>query len=213
MKSKHDYSLRTSWEKILALAFCMCFTLISIQCAEPKGTEALFGLQWGMSPSLVKKEGVKLTFIVQNGSLFTYKTGSLPDDGGDANEYRLVFNDNLHLVKIVMVGNTITEDDTGKEGKSRFEEYAKPFKTRYKEVKISQNQVVGIDRTVRPDEFYQCLKHVGCGMWAQAFTGEDIEIVLELRGLGKGEGYIKITAEAVPEWGQILTGQKDQLTN
>ncbi len=188
--------------------FLLVITLLIALCIFPSyifaGGRAIFGLQWGMSPSQIEEAGSRLSFIIKNKNLITYKTYSLPENNEETKEYRLTFEEKTGLVKIVMAGKIITEDDFGDEGKKRFNVLDSYFKNKYKEIKMSENLIVGIDPGNRPDEFYQCLTSTGCGMWAKAFTSENIEIVLELKGLGKGEGYINITAEAVPELGNAL---------
>jgi hypothetical protein len=60
------------------------------------------------------------------------------------------------------------------------------------------------------DEFYQCLTYQGCGTWARFYGGEGRSAILELNGYRgrRGAGYIDLSVEAIPEWGNFLDRMK-----
>ena len=40
------------------------------------------------------------------------------------------------------------------------------------------------------------MEYDGCGLWLSVFEADGLSIVLRLRGLGRGEGYYRLTYES-----------------
>ena len=180
-------------------------TLLTVSPFALAGGQAMFGLEWGMSPDQVKNLGTKLALKMKVNNLSVYTAKLLPKNLKDADYYNLVFDNSDLLVKIIMVGEMITDDIYGEKGRARFEELARELKEKYEEVKsITETGIKAYDS---PDEFYQCLAFKGCGLWVKMFKGDNKNIILQLNGVTKGEGYIDIRVEAYPEW-EVITGKK-----
>ncbi len=171
-----------------------------IALAESKSgaKTAMFGLSWGMTPTEVRELGSRLKPEKKTSNLYIYSTDSLPSNLQDTGSYKLVFSKNGNLVKIIMIGNKIANDIFGEQGKSRFNELGLALSQKYQE--ISSIMEIGVRAYDGPDEFYQCLACPGCGLWVKKFQGDNKHIALQIIGIKKGEGYIAITVEAVPEW-------------
>ena len=169
------------------------------------GGEAMFGLEWGMSPYEIRNQGTRLVLKNRVKNLSIYSVKVLPKNLKDADYYRLVFGNTDQLVKIIMVGKKIRGDFYGEQGKNRFAEIAHELAQKYEEVKSITE--VGIRVYDAPNEFYQCLAHSGCGIWVKTFKADNKVITIQLNGVKAGEGYIDIRVEAYPEWDEI-TGRK-----
>jgi hypothetical protein len=53
------------------------------------------------------------------------------------------------------------------------------------------------------------LAYSGCGLWAIGIETSTKVISLELEGLRRGTGYIKITAESAPYFSEAVKKYKD----
>jgi len=186
--------------KIMTLIISV--VILSVSSMSWAGGDAVFGLNWGMSPEEVKSSGTILVLKNKSGNLYIYRAESLPKNIKDARYYTLVFNNNKDLVKIIMVGENITNDFSGDKGKIRFEKISTALAGKYKVIKSITE--VGIRTYNEDDEFYQCLAYKGCGLWITMFSGGNKNIILQLNGLEKGKGFIDIRAEAVPEWYEAI---------
>jgi hypothetical protein len=178
------------------------FLAMSLTSLSHADGDALFGLQWLASPQQVKDLGVSLELQTSSESVSIYKTDSLPKNHSMAESYNLLFYRDSVLVKILMASKSITQDIYGTEGKEAFQGICNQISLKNKITnKICYS---GKNLYEENDEFYQCLKYEGCGRWVAFFHSDNKDIMLELRGLGRGSGYLRITAEAQPEWGSYL---------
>ncbi|GAB6064870.1 hypothetical protein [Deferrisoma palaeochoriense] len=185
--------MRVFWAVVLALL------QVGVSAA---GGETMFGLIWGMSPADVEQAGVSMTKEREDRNLAVYGGSSMPKNLRDAEFYHLVFDADMGLCKISVVTKDIAEDPYGTEGKARFDELSTLLSEKYK--KTSGTQIVGLKLWDQQDEFYQCLAYPGCGMWASVFESETKVVALELLGLTRGRGYLRLTVEAKPEWEEAL---------
>jgi hypothetical protein len=174
--------------------------------AQPTGAEAMFGLYWGMTVEQVESYGVSLSKQATNENLEGYLADSLPKKLGDAGQYWLYFSDGK-LVKVAYSGENIISDFTGREGKEKFEVLAKSLEEKYG-VPTSKYQYFGRKLYDEYDEFYQCLGYYGCGGWMNFYKTTNKYIKLELKGVRRGEGYLELGAEAIPEWGNAVEKNK-----
>lgn len=153
----------SNFTKLLVLLFVIQFVAMS-------SDDAMFGLQWNMSPKQVEAMGVNLIKKEVHGNLHIYETDSLPKQVSVAESYVLLFDEDSQLVKIRMNSMTISSDIYGTEGKERFDELLTSLKKKYK-VKDTYCYV-GNKLYDESDEFYQCLMYDGCGTWASFLEGD-----------------------------------------
>lgn len=164
--------------------------------------DAMFGLSWGMTVDAIKAMGVSVSKKEGDKNIDTYVTTSLPKNLSDIEQYSLLFSDGK-LVKLSAIGKDITDDPTGRNGKDRFDVLKKSLEDKYGVVSKSY-QTVGNKLYKEYDEFYQCLSYSGCGMWVAIFDTPTKAVVIELKGLRRGTGFINLTVEATPEWDEAL---------
>ena len=190
------------------LIFSALFASLSSSVAAAEGDEAMFGLRWGMKVAEVQALGVTITKTKGERNLETYKAASLPKNVSDVESYSLIFADGK-LAKIASIGKDIANDPSGSSGKEQFEALTKALTEKYG--KPSNNyQRTGNKLFKEYDEFYQCLAYTGCGQWSTVYEPNDKDIVIELKGLRRGTGYLVITAEAKPQWSQALDVYKSR---
>jgi len=167
----------------------------------------VFGLSWGMTPEQVKAAGVELIDEKADVNGVMYRTKSLPQNLPDADFYVLLFGKKEGLAKIVSLLKDITDDAYGIAGKKRFKELSQTLSKKYKKEK--DYIYTGMKLYDEYDEFYQCLAYQGCGSHATVFSSESQDVFLELHGLNRGKGYIKISMEAVPAWSDIVDKRRE----
>ncbi len=70
-------------------------------------------------------------------------------------------------------------------------------------------EISGLKLWDEPDEFYQCLDYSGCGFWMSAFEDKEsgIAVGLQLEGLRRGRGFIKLTYEG-PFWATFIDAKE-----
>lgn len=184
------------------------FSFLASNAFAADGDEALFGLRWGMSVAEVKAAGVILTKTRGDRNMESYKTPSMPKNLSDLESYSLIFADGK-LAKMWGTGKNITDDPSGSSGKERFETLRTALLQKYGQPSLN-SQTVGNKLFKENDEFYQCLKYSGCGLWVSAFETPDKLVSIELKGLNRGTGYLEVTTEAKPQWVQALEVYKSR---
>jgi hypothetical protein len=139
-----------------------------------------------------------------------YKTNHLPNDLSIAEQYTLVFDTEYNLQKIILISKDIDSDLYGSKGKEIFADLKSKLAKKY------GNSTTGLEMVGRKlfneqDEFYQCLAYEGCGDWIALYEDEKqgASVVLELKGLGRGKGYINITYEG-PNWSNVVDALKQK---
>jgi hypothetical protein len=160
---------------------------------------AMFGLDWGMSPSSIEAMGVALTETSVQDNLHIYECDLLPKNYSLARKYLLAFDEGSSLVKIKMVTELISNDPFGKEGKERFDDLLSLFKNKFEVSRI--NCYKSRDRS--SDEFYECLMDKSCGTWEALLNDPNKNITIELKGLERGLGFIQVIIEAVSRFGLV----------
>ncbi|MBN1450239.1 MAG: hypothetical protein JW963_04415 [Anaerolineales bacterium] len=166
----------------------------------------MFGLKWGQSPDQIRQMGIALTKESSRNNLHMYKTDSLPKNLSLSESYVLIFAGDTALVKITMASRTIAEDPYGTEGKSKFDNLQKLLKQNYTMGKSFCS--VGHKLYEDSDEFYECLAYKGCGMWTIFFSSDNKTIMLEIEGIKRGTGFIKMSVEASPEFTEAVKEYK-----
>ncbi|MBR7782677.1 hypothetical protein [Undibacterium luofuense] len=187
--------MRVLNKKIFLLCFLFVFSMSS-NASEEK--DAMFGLKWGMTKNDFEKLGIAIVLKKKQENLTIYKSSSVPKPLSGFSEYSYVFSDEK-LVKIVATGDTIFDDAFGEKGKERFSNLHDALTQKYGEQETG-TKTVGLKLYKESDEFYECLRYQGCGMWTAIFKTNSKSIVLDLVGVARGKGYVNIMVEAVPEF-------------
>jgi len=165
---------------------------------------AMFGLDWGMTPPQVLDLGIRLTYEQSDRNFEIYSTSSLPQNLKGSEDYKLLFDDTRGLVKIGMICRNIIDDPEGMKGKARFEMLASILERQYKEDKSAGLQASGLRVYKLPNEFYECLEYEGCGTWHKLFRGSNKVILLILKGIKHGIGFIELAVEASPAYAESM---------
>lgn len=106
------------------------------------------------------------------------------------------------LLKITAISDHITDDIYGHTGKEKFNNLVSVFTERYGKPSSGVQQT-GLKLYQEADEFYQCLKYKGCGMYSAVFETPTKGFAVQLHGTGRGSGYIELTFEAT-EWNAVV---------
>ena len=177
-------------------------TIISFNSFSSDGP---FGTTWGQSVGELEKAGMICAEkeTDSKNDLVTCKTSSLPKDISIKDFYYLLFSDTYGLQKVVMISSDITGDITGREGKELYNKYKSVLVKKYSKPTF-ELETVGVKLYDEYDEFYQCLAYDGCGSYLSIFEPEEGGAVsIELKGLARGKGYIKLGYEG-SKWSQHL---------
>lgn len=164
------------------------------------GGEALFGLTFGMTVDQVKKVSPTLSFTKNDGVFAWYKATRMPKELSNAESYTLAFAEGK-LVRVGVVTTDITGDPYGSDGKQKFSDLRASLVEKYGQPSTELQQV-GLSLFKEPDEFYQCLRYEGCGLWSAIFKADGKSIILKLYGQKRGTGWIGLWAESNPEYEQ-----------
>ena len=161
-----------------------------------------FGLTWGMSKDQVKELGVSQETAAAKLNLEVFATTSLPRNLSIAEKYELVFDKRFGLQKVQMVSKDITDDLLGVEGKKVYANLKESLTKKYGKPS-HEIEFVGAKLWEEADEFYQCLAYSGCGAWAAGYEHETGTILVQLEGMDRGRGFIRLTYEG-PRWAEAL---------
>ena len=160
------------------------------------------GLDWGMDASAIYKKGVELVKSGEQKQITIYTTERLPKNISNTAQYALYVHATHGLQKIVRVSNQFEDDVYGSKGKKEFAQLKQSLTEKYGEPSDGM-EIVGLKLWDKSDEFYQCLAYQGCGIWARIFKSADASIMIELRGLRRGEGYLMLHYDSF-KWDEIL---------
>jgi len=183
-------------KKLLLIIFIIIPILIFSEDEGP------FGLHWGSKAEDLVSSGINLINETVQGRYKLYETGNLPKNLSIAEKYILIFDEKYGLQKVMMLSEDITGDIYGTKGKSIYSDLKSKLTAKYGPPTQSFERV-GFSLYDEPDEFYQCLKYEGCGFWSSLFSSDSINIGLDLKGISRGVGYIKITYEG-PLWSKSI---------
>ena len=198
MKTMMDLLYR--WIVIAAL---LAGAAVAFAQESPSEVQAPFGLKWGASQS----EFSDLTDCESKQSITFCKVNSVPKPLSDAESHRLAFDDKEGLVKIGYFGNQITGDPFGTEGVKRFNELKSALSSKYP--KAEKQSFISMHKNLYrdSDEFYECLRYSGCGLYAWGVSPGKGTIGLQIKGLSRGRGYIGLTYES-PKWVEVIKKAK-----
>jgi hypothetical protein len=175
--------------------------------AGQNNKEAMFGLDWGMTPEQVMAAGAALEKEEYRINTAVYSADSLPMNLNQADYYYLFFGDDEGLAKIIVYTKKITGDIYGTDGKDRFKGIVEILDKKYTRKDV--HNYIGLAMYKEDAEFYQCLAYAGCGYWYAEHTAEDRYIGTELKGISRGVGRISLLVEWQPVWGDIVDARKE----
>ena len=175
------------------MKFLIMVTLLLASTASAEETDnTVLGLEFGQTIAQVKAAGVVLADTRDDHGLVSATADNVPKPIPGFVSYLLAFFDKK-LVKVGLVGEPVTDDIYGTTGKQRFDALLEVLKKKYK---VNQDsRLVGVALYKKPDEFYQCLAYSGCGRWVVFLAGGGKELMLELKGAGRGKGYLTLYIE------------------
>ena len=106
-----------------------------------------------------------------------------------------------------MYSEDIENDASGNKGKEQYKKIKINLQKKYGPP-IHESEFSGLKLWKKWDEFYQCLAYDGCGYWLSAFKGKKSGLImLELEGVRRGRGFIKLTYEG-PTWEAFMDAKE-----
>ena len=187
--------------KTLLISIALIFALPCIASED-----APFGLKWGVSVDDLRNQGIELQKGPAKGRVEIFTAKSLPKNLSMAESYGLVFDQEFGLQKIGMLSEDITDDAFGSKGKEMYDDIKSKLKNKYGEP-TKNSEIVGLRRYDESDEFYQCLSYDGCGMWYSFFEDKGQMIFVEIQGMRRGHGLIRLSYDG-PKWGESHDARK-----
>jgi len=170
-----------------------------------------FGTIWGKSISGTEAQGVSCGEKTAKNRFTICKTTKLPKNLSISEQYSLYFDKKYNLQKVTMISKDITGDPYGSDGKEKYSDLKTKLTKKYGNPTGSY-EYIGRKLYEESDEFYQCLRYSGCGTYISFFESKSGEVVaLELKGLGRGKGYITIGYEG-PSWSDALDAYKNKVS-
>lgn len=191
----------------------LIFIFFSASVVFSEEGKAPFGLTWGMTEAQATQlAGVEIKQKVKSEDLPLGITGilrvaSLPKNLTIANSYSLIFVTEKYLQKIIMYSEDIENDASGNKGKEQYKKIKMNLQKKYGPP-VHESEFSGLKLWKKWDEFYQCLAYDGCGYWLSAFKGKKSGLImLELEGVRRGRGFIKLTYEG-PSWEAFMDAKE-----
>jgi len=178
-----------------AVVLLVMFGFTTDTYAQKKDPKGVFGYVWS-TPIALLKVRKELTHERLDDITMLFQTATPPKGIPGFDTYALLASKKLGLVKVVAVGETITGDPYGKEGRAAYKKLAASLAKKYK--MSDEGKIVGGKLYKEDDEFYECLNYAGCGVWGATFTGKHHTITLMLNGVRRGTGYLKLIVESDP---------------
>lgn len=193
--------------KRFILLILLIFTSASVCASE--GFPNPFGLTWGMSEASLLKLGFARPSS-DSGSLHIFTSKEVPKPWSEAEMYAAVtYND--QLVKVIAVSKSFSGDIAGSEGKAAYEKINRVLANKYGKP-ARHMEKMGLKLYTEYDEFYQCLKYAGCGLYFTSYDISNGTIGVDLEGESRGKGYLKITYES-PAFAKALKEVKSQVSS
>lgn len=161
----------------------------------PKG-KAPFGLDWGMQISDLTARDIPIQSQTKSGNLTVVTVRQTPQMLENTYLVNLLFDNERGLVKVRWLSNDIEGDATGKLGRQKYTAVRRFVVEGYGEPS-DEALVVGARLFDQDDEFYQCLRYEGCGVWSAIWEQEPTGgILLSIEGLGAGKGFVQVDFES-----------------
>ena len=179
-----------------------------------KEIDAPFGLAWGKSQSELEAKGAEIYGCAEKDNNFIVcKTKTPPKPVSFSDFYFLYFHSTKGLQKVIMVGEIITEDIYGSEGKKLYAQIKAGLTKKYGE-RSDGGEHIGLKLYDEYDEFYQCLAYTGCGLWVSLWEDDSGgTVVVQLKGYSRGKGWVQIVYEPIGYWQITATGEAEKTAN
>ena len=148
--------------KLLIFGIICEIILVSGAQAKERLVRAPFGLVWGMTMEDLK-EPPKCR--AQQDLIFC-EVYEVPKPLSAAQVYILIFSPAQGLVKVNYYSESFEDDFYGTVGKARFERLMKILVKKYPSAQYNDYRVMFAEVFRAPDEYYGCLRYLGCGIYA-----------------------------------------------
>lgn len=185
--------------RLVFVATIVAGTSVSFANESPKEVQAPFGLKWGAK----KSDFSNLFDCETNRTFISCRTNSVPKGLSNTEFYSFIFDNEEGLVKITHYGKNIIGDPYGTEAKDRFNKLKSALSGKYPDAKKKDFIWMHLKLYKESDEFYECLRYSGCGSYAFAISPEGGGIFIEVYGMRRGEGYIKLIYESA-KWSDVI---------
>ncbi|WP_392562479.1 hypothetical protein RHO12_03080 [Orbus sturtevantii] len=167
--------------------------LVSFFAQSNLNPKAPLGLTWGE-----KKEQIENNYdskkMRQKDNLTFYNLYLPPLTLPDFTEYLAIVDNDIGLVKVIL-SQKIKNDAYGIKGKELYFKYKNVLTKKYNEPTQSMEKI-GNRLYKGSDEFYQCLKYNGCGLYISLYGNPKTQVVLRLVGAERGVGELQISYES-----------------
>lgn len=195
----------------IASAVLWCSGPMSVATGQPATSERLevFGLRFGDSYATATSKGLQAKLKTKDGNLALYESTKLPKQPSNTDLVGLAFDQGHGLQKIQWLSKNITEDPMGIKGKEQFSELKAILGQKYGDPDSGLSyERVGVSLYKDPDEFYECIDYVGCGMWNASWVGSYGLVSLSIRSSGRrGIGWLELIYEG-PDWEGIVDAEE-----
>jgi hypothetical protein len=189
--------------------FLISIMLVSMGVGAAEGFPDPFGLTWGMSEASLVKLGFARPSS-DSGQMHVFTSTIVPKPWSEAETYAAItYND--QLVKVVAVSKSFSGDIAGSEGKAAYEKINRVLQGKYGQPATHMEQT-GLKLYKEYDEFYQCLKYAGCGVYFASYDIASGTIGVNLEGESRGAGYLKVTYES-PAFSKALDEVKKKVSS
>lgn len=197
--------------KIYSVFRVAAFLFVALIANVSFSQEGPFGLYWGEDASKIKGRNVTLEEQKREGAFAIYTTANVPKSISIAEGYSLIVHDRYGLQKVSLVSKDIANDPSGREGKDTYAQFKRSIAEKYGPASNSVERF-GVKLYKEYDEFYQCLKYDGCGVWVTFWDlGAKGMIALQIKGLARGRGFLSLAYEG-PNWSRAVD-EKDALNS
>jgi hypothetical protein len=169
----------------------MIITLPSISVGQ-ESFPGPFGLQWGMSEAALKELGFNRVQEMKGFNLL--ESLSVPKAWSKGDKYSAITYKGK-LVKVSANSIGLSDDIYGNDGKQLYTNLQGLLTKKYG-IPTNDIEYLGIKSYEDADEFYQCLEYSGCGAFMSVYKFDGGTIVIQLKGTGRGEGYLDIAYES-----------------
>ena len=178
---------------------------------SPSEVQAPFGLEWGMLKTQLSAMTCRASAKLVG--LTNCSTKQVPRPLSDAEVYHLTFDKTDGLIKVQYASTDITGDPRGTAGKGRFDDLRAALSSKYPSAKKDEFIWTGGYLYDEFGEFYQCLKYGDkCGSHSLYIQPGKGVIVIELKGIRRGVGFIRMAYES-PEFGAAFDRAKSAKNN
>lgn len=159
------------------------------------------GLEWGQSQQTLIKNNFNLKRCETDGKITSCEVIHSVKGVAYGAQYILYFDETAGLQKLEVPIRYLSNDNTGEEGKSVYNELKNYLIGQYDQPHILE--YIGRKLYGEYDEFYQCLHYKGCGSWVSFWEHKNGEhTYLGLIGVAKGTGYLVLLNES-KQWQEI----------